>query len=88
MLFEDEERGEERKRRDPILPTKPSESVKVKTTSHQTAEGLPVQSSQTLMAELASRERATDGLRTKEPNLAFKQVPEPTALEVPGLLAD
>ena len=61
LLFENEERREERMRRDPILPAKPSESAKEKKRSHQTAEGLPVQSFETLMAELASRARVTSG---------------------------
>ncbi len=81
LLFEDEERREERKRRDPILPAKPSESVKQKKTSHQTAEGLAVHSFETLMSELASRARVTYGLRTEKSNLTFKQVPEPTPLQ-------
>jgi transposase len=81
LLFEDEERREERKRRDPILPAKPSESAKAKKTSHRTAEGLPVQSFETLMAELASRARVTYGLRTEGSDLTFQQVPAPTALQ-------
>ena len=44
LLFEDEERREERKRRDPIFPGKPSASAQRKKRSHQTAEGLPVHS--------------------------------------------
>src|SRR5271157_5057390 len=44
LLFEDEERREERKRRDPILPAEPTASAKAKKSSHQTADGLPVQS--------------------------------------------
>ncbi len=81
LLFEDEERREERKRRDPILPAKPSESAREKKTSHQTAEGFPVQSFETLMAELASRARVTYALRTEGSDLTFKQVPAPTALQ-------
>jgi hypothetical protein len=81
LLFEDEERREERKRRDPILPAKPSASAQEKKTSHQTAEGLPVQSFETLMAELASRARVTYGLRTEGSDLTFQQVPAPNALQ-------
>jgi transposase len=58
ILFEDEELQEDRKQRDPILPAKPSESVKKKAT-HQNADGLPVHSFETLMAELATRGRVT-----------------------------
>ncbi len=41
---------EERKRRDPILPAEPTASAQAKKSSHQTAEGLPVQSFATLLA--------------------------------------
>ena len=43
LLFEDERRWEERKRRDPILPAKPAASAQRKKRSWETAEGLPVQ---------------------------------------------
>ena len=44
-------------------------------------EGLPVQSFQTLMAELASRVRVTYGVQWEESNLTFQQLPEPTPLQ-------
>ena len=44
LLFEDEELPQDRKRRDPVLPARGSESVEAKKLTHQTAEGLPVQS--------------------------------------------
>jgi transposase/ribosomal protein L35 len=81
LLFEDEERREERKRRDPILPAKPSPSAQAKKTSRQTAEGLPVHSFQTLLAELASRARVTYQLKSEGSKLTFQQVPEPTPLQ-------
>lgn len=81
LLFEDEERQEERKRRDPILPTQPSASAKAKKRSHQTADGLPVQSFETLLAELASRARVTYEFKSGDAKLTFKQVPEPTPLQ-------
>ncbi len=81
LLFEDEERREERKRRDPILPAKPSASAQAKKRSHQTAEGLPVHSFETLLAELASRARVTYVLQSGDSNLTFQQVPAPTPLE-------
>ncbi len=81
LLFEDEERPEERKRRDPVLPAKSSASAQAKKRSHQTAEGLPVHSFGTLLAELASRARVTYALRREESNLTFQQVPEPTPLQ-------
>ena len=81
LLFEDEERREERQRRDPILPAKPSASAEAKKRSHQTAEGLPVHSFSTLLAELASRARVTYEFKSAEAKLTFKQVPEPTPLQ-------
>src|SRR6266545_384326 len=91
ILFEDEELPEQRKRRDPILPAKPSESAKQKNRTHQTADGLPVHSFETLMSELASRGRVTYRLKAEDSTLTFKQVPEPTptqarAYELLGLL--
>ena len=81
LLFEDEERREERQRRDPILPAEPSPSARAKKSSHQTADGLPVQSFATLLAELASRARVTYEIKSADVTLACKQVPEPTPLQ-------
>ena len=82
LLFEDEERREERKRRDPILPAEPSASAQAKKRSHQTAEGLPVHSFPTLLAELASRARVTYQIQSGDvTQVTCKQVPEPTPLQ-------
>ena len=85
LLFEDEERREERKRRDPILPAKPSASAEAKKCSHQTADGLPVHSFASLLAELASRARVTYAIKSEKAeektNSTFRQVPEPTPLQ-------
>ena len=78
ILFEDEERTEERERRDPVGPAKPSASARQKKNSHQTKEGLPAHSFKTLMAELATRARVTYSLRSGDSTSTFKQVPEPT----------
>jgi len=81
LLFEDEERPAERKRRDPIPPAKPSASAQEKKTSQHTPEGLPVHRFQTLLAELATRAKVTYGLRAEESSPTFQQVPEPTPLQ-------
>jgi Transposase DDE domain len=81
LLFEDEERREERERRDPIGPAKPSASAQQKKSSHQTREGLAGHSFETLMAELATRARVTYSLRSGDSTPIFKQVPEPTPLQ-------
>jgi transposase len=81
LLFEDEERPEERKRREPILPAQPSASAQAKKRSHLTVDGLPVHSFKTLLAELASRARVTYALPSKDSSPTFQQVPEPTPLQ-------
>jgi transposase len=81
LLFEDEERREERKRRDPILPARPSAATAAKKRSHQTAEGLPVHSFRTLLAELASRARVTYEIHSGDVTLTCQQVPTPTPLQ-------
>jgi transposase len=69
LLFEDENRPEERKRRDPVLPAKPSASAQAKKRSHQTVVRPPLHSLETLLAELASRARVTYTLRSGDSNL-------------------
>jgi hypothetical protein len=81
LLFEDEERPEERKRRDPILPTQLSASAQAKKRSHETVDGLPVHSFETLQSELASRAKVTYELQREDSKLTFRQVPEPTPLQ-------
>ena len=82
ILFEDEKLPEDRKRRDPILPAKPSESANRKKATHQTADGLAVHSFETLMAELATRGRVTYRLKSQDSALTFKQVPDLTPVQV------
>ena len=62
LLFEDEQLPGERQRRDPILPARSSESAQAKKLTKQTADGLPVHSFATLLADLASRARVTYSL--------------------------
>jgi len=82
MLFEDEQLGEDRKRRDPILPAQPSSSAQRKKRNRHTVDGLPVHSFETLMAELAARARVTYGPKSEnESSVTFKQVPPPTPLQ-------
>ena len=81
LLYEDEHRREERKRRDPILPAEATAAAKAKKQSHETPEGLPVHSFATLLAELASRARVTYEFKSGELKLTCQQVPEPTPLQ-------
>ena len=81
LLFEDEQLAQERRRRDPILPATGSPSAQEKKLTRQTADGFPVHSFATLMAELASRARVTYELQSEESGPSFQQVPEPTPLQ-------
>lgn len=85
LLFEDEERLEQRKQRDPVLSAQPSTSVLKKKHSHQTAEGLPVHGFADLLKELASRARVTYALKSQKTeektNITFQQLPEPTPIQ-------
>ncbi len=81
LLFEDEQLTQERRRRDPILPAISSPSAQEKKLTRQTAEGFPVHSFETLMAELAGRARVTYALQSDAAGPSFQQVPEPTPLQ-------
>ena len=78
-------RWEERKRRDPILPAKPSACAQRKKRSQETADGLPVHSFESLLRELASRARVTYALKSEKAeeklNMTFRQAPEPTPVQ-------
>ena len=85
LLFEDEELTEDRPRRDPVAPAKPSESAKLKKKTHKTPGGLPVQSFRTLMAHLGTRCRNTC-VMTADPNQTrFDQLTEADALQAEAL---
>jgi transposase len=85
LLFEDEGLTEDRPRRDPVAPAKPSESAKLKKKTHKTPGGLPVQSFRTLMSHLGTRCRNTC-VMTADPNqTAFHQMTEADALQSEAL---
>jgi len=81
LLFEDEELDANRWRRDPVAPAKPSRSVRRKKTTRLTADGFPVHSFDTLLADLATRCRNL--CRTKLPKhpYTFTQTTQPTPLQ-------
>ena len=85
LLFEDEQRWEQRQHRDPVLPAQPSESAQRKKSSHQTADGLPLHNFHGLLNDLASRARVTYALKSEaskeKSNSTFQQVPEPTSVQ-------
>ncbi len=88
LLFHDEELDETRRRRDPVAPARPSASVKRKKRERKTAQGLEVQSWETLLAHLATRARHTCRLRSPtetQPSPTFKELTEPTPLQTRAL---
>ncbi len=85
LLFEDEGLTEDRPRRDPVAPAKPSESAQLKKKTHKTPGGLPVQSFRTLMAHLGTRCRNTCVMTADANQTRFDQVTEADALQVEAL---
>jgi transposase len=85
LLFEDEGLTEDRRRRDPVAPAKPSESAQLKKKTHTTPGGLPVQSFRTLMAHLGTRCRNTCVMNADPNQTGFHQVTEADALQSEAL---
>jgi hypothetical protein len=81
LLFEDEQLAEQRPHRDPILPAHRSDSAPAKKFTQHTADGLPVHSFHTLLADLASRARVTYSLKADQSGSTFQQVHAPTPLQ-------
>ncbi len=76
LLFGDEELDQDRAVRDPVAPAKPSDSVRRKKTTHQTAGGLPVHSFRTLLAHLGTRSRETYRVESDPGGTTFARVSE------------
>ena len=81
LLFEDEQLEELQKTRDAVKPAKPSGSSKRKKAVKLTADGLPVQSFQTLLAELGTLCRNKCRMGSDSSNPVFCQMTEPTPLQ-------
>jgi len=81
LLFDDEQLDQDRKRRDPVAPAKPSASAQKKKTVRLTAEGLPIHSFETLLAELATRCRNRCRITSDSNSAPFSHLPEPTPLQ-------
>jgi len=82
LLFDDEGSSIERKNRDPVAPAKPSAGAKRKKATRMTADGLPVHSFTTLMAELATRCRHRCRLKSDPDSPVIDQDTEPNALQI------
>jgi transposase len=76
LLFEDEELERDRAVRDPVAAAQPSDSVRRKKTTHQTATGLPVHSFRTLLAHLGCRSRETCRVVSDPSGTTFEQITE------------
>ena len=85
LLFEDETLDRDRQTRDPVAPATPSEAVRNKKVTRQTADGLPVHSFDTLMATLATRCELTCRLRSDPTAWPIRQWTPPTALQARAL---
>jgi len=89
LLFEDEQRWEQRQHRDPVLPAQPSTSVLRKKQLHRTADGLPVHGFTDLLKVLADRARVTYALKSDKVKDAtrttFQQLTPPTPVQARAL---
>jgi transposase len=85
LLFEDEDLAEDRRRRDPVGPARPSESARLKKKTHATPEGLPVHSFRSLLAHLGTRCRNTCVVSGDPLETTFRQVTEADAVQAEAL---
>lgn len=81
LLFEDEELEQDRPRRDPVAPAKPSMSARAKKARKINADGMPVHSFHTLMDTLATRCRNTCQILSDEQSPTFQLLTETTELQ-------
>ena len=81
LLFDDEERHEGRRKRDPVAPAKASLSAKRKKTTRSTQEGFPVHSFATLLKELATRCRHRCRMKSDPTGPALRLLTRPTPLQ-------
>ena len=81
LLFDDEDLDHNRKTRDPVKPATPSASAKHKKTRRMTAEGLPIQSFDTLLQELGTRCRNYCRIKSDPTEAQFSKLTELTSLQ-------
>ncbi len=85
VLFEDESLPRDRWTRDPVAPAQPSPAARQKKARRQTPEGLPVQSFDTLLTELATRCEVTCRLRSDSTAAPIRQWTPPTPVQARAL---
>jgi Transposase DDE domain len=81
LLFDDEQLDQDRKSRDPVAPATPSAAAKKKKAVRLTADGLPIHSFETLLAELATRCRNRCRIKSDPDSPPFSHLTEPTRLQ-------
>jgi transposase len=81
LLFDDEQLERDRKTRDPVAPATPSTTAKKKKAVRLTADGLPIHSFETLLAELATRCRNRCRIKSDPNSARFSHLTEPTPLQ-------
>jgi transposase len=85
LLFADEELDWDREHRDPVAPAKPSATALRKKSTHETAEGLPLHSFQTLLAHMGGRTRATCQVMSAPSGTTFERVSDPSPVQEEAL---
>ncbi|MDE2789137.1 MAG: hypothetical protein OXI81_01770 [Paracoccaceae bacterium] len=81
LLFEDDDRaGARAQRSSPVAPARVSESAKAKADSKRTADGLPVHSFTTLLADLATL-TLNEATVPASPDHGFPVFTQPTPLQ-------
>ena len=81
LLFDDEDLEAERARRDPVLAAQPSDSAKRKKGKRRTEDGLPLQSLETLMAQMGTRAHHQCRLPSEPDAPCVQRLTEPTPLQ-------
>ncbi len=81
LLFDDEQLGQDRTRRDPVAPAQASVSAKRKKAERVTPEGLEVHSFDTLLQALGTRCRNLCRIPSDPNGTTFQQLTQPTPLQ-------
>lgn len=81
LLFQDEEQPSARQTRDVVAPAQSSAKAKSKRVDRQTADGLPIQSFDTLLTHLASRTRNFCRLSSQPAGAGLTQITKLTPLQ-------
>ena len=85
LLFIDEELDDNRAKRDPVAPAKPSRSAKKKKTLRLTPNGLPIHSFNTLLEELSTLCRNKCRIKTDRSAPIFSKLTEPNPIQKQAL---